>query len=339
MTLARAHGHLVVLRSTVVTLLAGSALAASVVGAQQPPATSGGSAPAAAGLELRSIKVQGNVWMISGAGANVAVQVGDEGVVVVDTGAAGRTPALLAAIRQITTRPIRYVINTSVTPDHVGGNAEIARLAGGATDGRGTGVTPAVIAHEGVFTAMARPQANGESPFPSAAWPTDAYTVRQRNIFFNGEPIDIVHQPSAHSDGDSIVYFRGSNVLVTGDIFTTTRLPLVDQTRGGTLGGMVTALNALLDIAVPAGNQEGGTYIVPGHGRVCDEADLLEYRDMAVMVRDRMQELVRTQKLTLDQVKARRPVIGWERRYSAPEWTTDMFIEAVYREMSGGGGR
>jgi hypothetical protein len=122
-------------------------------------------------------------------------------------------------------------------------------------------------------------------------------------------------------------------VLVTGDIYSTTNLPFVNRALGGSYGGVVDALNALLDIAVPDDLMEGGTYIIPGHGRVSDEADLVEYRDMAMIIRDRMQKLAAEGK-TLAQVKAARPAIGWEARYSQPGWTTDMFIEAIYPEFA-----
>jgi glyoxylase-like metal-dependent hydrolase (beta-lactamase superfamily II) len=289
------------------------------------------------GSVVHPFKVQGNVWMLVGAGANIAMQAGKEGVFLVDTGAPGTTDAVLAAIRQVTDAPIRYVVNTSLGPDRIGGNAAFAALSGGSTLGKGHGPMPALIAHDNMLLRMSTPDASGKAPYPANAWPSDAYMASQRNVFFNGEVVDIIHKPAAHTDGDSIVYFRGSNVLVSGDIFTTTNLPLIDRKQGGTSRGMLDALNAMLDIAVPENMQEGGTYIIPGHGRVCDEADLVEYRDMLHEIRDRMHDLVNVQHLTLEQVKARRPVLGWEGRYSRPEWTTDMFVEALYQEFSGNG--
>jgi cyclase len=282
---------------------------------------------------LDVIKVQGNVWLIAGAGGNIAVQAGDQGLVVVDTGADGLTDKVMEAIRGISTRPIRYIINTSIAPQHVGGNATLAALPGGSLLGATRGSTPAVIAQENVFNRMSQPGPDGKSAFPSAAWPSDGYFAPRRGIIFNGEAIDIIHMPNAFSDGDSAVYFRGSNVLVTGDIFTTTNLPMVNRALGGTYEGLLTALNALLDIAVPDDLMEGGTYIIPGHGRICDEADLVEYRDMVYEIRDRMRKLVDDGK-TLAQIKADRPVIGWEARYSQPGWTTDMFIDAIYPDFA-----
>lgn len=282
---------------------------------------------------VHAFKVQGNVWLLTGAGANIAMQVGKEGVLLADTGAAGMTDAVLAAIREVSNGPIRYLINTSLAPDHIGGNSVIGSLPGGSTSGEGRGPTPNMIAHENVLLRMSTPGPDKKSPYPTSAWPTDGYMVARRNLFFNGEVVDIIHQPAAHSDGDTIVYFRASNVLVSGDIFTTTNLPLIDRKQGGSSKGILDALNAMLDITVPENMQEGGTYIIPGHGRVCDEADLVEYRDMLHEIRDRAQNLVNVQNLTLEEVKAKRPVLGWEGRYSRPEWTTDVFVETLYAEF------
>lgn len=305
-------------------------LAATTVAAQtprppaEPPVES----------EIVVMHVQGNVWMIAGAGGNIAVQTGEQGTVVVDTGANGLSERVIEAIRGISTRPIRYIINTSIAPQHVGGNAVLAALPGGSVTGATRGATVAVIAQENVYARMTRPGPDGE-PFPSAAWPTDGYYSPVRSIIFNGEVIDVIHVPNAYTDGDSLVYFRGSNVLVTGDIYTTTGLPMVDRELGGTYAGVLEALNTALDIAVADDLAEGGTYIIPGHGRISDEADLVEYRDMVHIIRDRLQKMA-ADGLTLEQVKARRPVMGWEARYSRPEWTTEMFIETVYPEFAGG---
>ena len=206
--------------------------------------------------------------MLAGAGANIAVHAGAEGVLVVDTGASGMSEAVIAAIRGITDRPIRYIVNTSLTPQHVGGNEVLAVLPGGSTTGGERGAVVSVIAQENVLIKMSGPGSDGQAPYPASAWPTDAYYAPQRSIIFNSEIVDIIHQPAAHTDGDSIVYFRGSNVLVSGDIYTTTSLPLVDHRQGGTYAGLLDALNRMLDLAVADDLAEGGTYIIPGHGRV-----------------------------------------------------------------------
>jgi glyoxylase-like metal-dependent hydrolase (beta-lactamase superfamily II) len=281
---------------------------------------------------IDAIKVQGNVWMLGGAGANIAVQVGEQGIIVVDTGANGLSDKVIAAIRGISSRPIRYIINTSMALQHVGGNAALAVLPGGSTTGATRGASPNVLAQENVYRRMTQPGPDGKAIFSADAWPSDGYFAPRRRMIFNGEAVDIMHMPNAYSDGDSIVYFRGSNVLVTGDIFTTTNLPMVNRAQGGTYLGVLNALNVLLDTGAPDDLMEGGTYIIPGHGRVCDEADLVEYRDMVYEIRDRVKKLA-TDGKTLEQVKAAHPVIGWEGRYSQPGWTTEMFIEAIYPEF------
>jgi glyoxylase-like metal-dependent hydrolase (beta-lactamase superfamily II) len=283
---------------------------------------------------IHAYKVQGNVWIIPYEGANIAMQTGPEGVILVDTGAAGQTDAVLAAIREVTTGPIRYIINTSISPDRVGGNEKLTALAGGSTDGKGKGPTPNTLAQDNVLRRMSTPGPNGVAPYPTLAWPTDGYIAERRALHFNGEVVEILHQPNAHSDGDTLVYFRSSDVLVSGDLFSTTNFPLIDAKLGGTYQGMLDALNRMVDIAVPEVLQEGGTMIIPGRGRICDQADLVEYRDMVTEFGQRMQNLVGKQHMTLEQVKARRPLLGWEKRYSAPEMTTDALVEELYREFS-----
>ena len=175
--------------------------------------------------------------------------------------------------------------------------------------------------------------ARGEQIYLQDSWPTDGYYEAQRGQIFNGEAIDIIHMPNAFSDGDSVVYFRGSNVLVSGDVFTNTGLPTIDYSKGGTFLGTISALDRMLDITISDDLAEGGTYVIPGHGYISDEADLLEYRDMAYIVRDRLHRLIVEDGLSLEQVKAARPLLGWESRYNRPGWTVNMFLEAVYGEF------
>ena len=287
------------------------------------------------------LPLQGSVYLLATPASNVVAQIGDEGVLLVDTGAASVTEDILAAVRTLSDKPIRWIINTHVHPDHTGGNAVLEK-AGRATpqnqfgSGRAfPGSLPSgatIVAHESLLTRMSAP--TGETPpAPQAAWPVATYFGEGRELFFNGEAIQICHAPRAHTDGDSLVYFRHSDVVVAGDIFNMTSYPVVDLATGGTVNGIIAGLNHLLDIAIPKEKQEGGTLVIPGHGRVSDEADLVQYRDMVTIIRDRIQVLV-ARGMTLEQVKATRPTAGYDRRWSAPGWTSEMFVEAAYRTLA-----
>jgi glyoxylase-like metal-dependent hydrolase (beta-lactamase superfamily II) len=289
--------------------------------------------------EVHVLPVQGNVHMLVGAGGNVTVSVGDDGVLLVDSGLAQMSDKVVAAIRTLSTKPVRYVINTHVHPDHSGGNANVAEKNNELTlfnfnqRGAAEGADTQIIAHETVFNRMSRPP-DGEAASPSAAWPTQNY-IDKKNAFFNEEAIQIYHQPNAHTDGDSIVFFRKSDVISTGDIFVTTSYPVIDTQRGGHVNGIIAGLNRIIEIAVPKNIQEGGTQVIPGHGRLCEESDVVEYRDMVTIIRDRIQDAVKNG-MTLDQVKVARLTRDYDRRYGATTgfWTTDKFVEAVYRNLS-----
>jgi len=290
-----------------------------------------------------SLHVQGNVWVVFGAGGNVTVQATNaraagpgagEGVLLVDTGRQDMTSAVLAEIQKISSGRIEYIINTHADPDHVGGNETFARPRMDFlwTPGMITGPGVKVISHENVLPRLS----TGPNPYPTIAWPTHTYSSAQRKIFFNDEPIVIMHQPAAVTDGDSIVFFRQSNVIAAGDLFLTTTYPVVDPARGGSLAGIIGGLNALIDLMVPRYNQDGGTYVVPGHGRIGDQHDVLEYRDMLVIIGDRIRSGVARGR-SIQQVKALKPTLDYDARWGATTgaWTTDMFIEAVYAEMAG----
>jgi cyclase len=150
----------------------------------------------------------------------------------------------------------------------------------------------------------------------------------------------VLHQPAAHTDGDSIVFFRKSDVVVAGDVFVTTTFPLINLAQGGSFNGIIDALNRIIDLTVPRDKQEGGTYVIPGHGRITDEADVVDYRDMVTIIRDRFQNAIK-KGMTLEQVKAARLVRDYEGRYGATTgfWTTDAFVEAAYRSLSGPEGK
>jgi glyoxylase-like metal-dependent hydrolase (beta-lactamase superfamily II) len=289
--------------------------------------------------EVRVFPVQGNVYMLVGAGGNMAVQVGDDGVLLVDAGTGNLTDKVIAAVRQLSDKPIRIIINTHAHPDHVGGNESLAksggRIGGGLVVGGGSSGTGAsIIAHEAVLRSMTAP-AGRPGAMPAGAWPTDAYPGDSKDAFVNGEAIQLLHQPAAHTDGDSVVFFRRSDVIVTGDIFVTTSYPVIDAAKGGSLNGIITALNRIIDVAIPKDWEEGGTMVIPGEGRIADEADVAEYRDMLTIIRDRIQDYVK-KGLTLEQVQAARPTFEYDGRYgiTSGPWTTAMFVETAYKELS-----
>jgi cyclase len=288
--------------------------------------------------ELHTLRVQGSVYMITGDGGNVTVQIGNDGVLLVDTGLAQNADRLLAEVRKLSTAPIRYIINTHVHPDHVGGNEKIgaagSAIAGGnfAGDIADAGVGANIIAHINVLNRISMSSGN-QPAAPAKAWPTDTYLSNKKKIFFNGEAIEIIHVPSAHTDGDSLVFFRRSDVISTGDLLVTTSFPIVDLDRGGNIQGVVAALNRFIDISVPADKQEGGTYLIPGHGRLCDQADVVEIRDMTTIIRDRIQDGLK-KNLTLEQVKAGKPTLDYPVYNSSTGfWTPDRFIDAVYQSL------
>ena len=316
-------------KSAVASVFAGAVLAcASLVApiSAQNAATAG----------LHTLHVQGNVYMLVGAGGNITLQIGDDGVLLVDSGTAQSAGDVVKAIRMVTDKPIRYIINTSADPDHVGGNDAIGKLGStiaGGNVGAGAGVGAGIIAHENVLNRMSAPTGKS-SPYPTTAWPTDTFVSKQKELYFNGESIETIYKPG-HTDGDSIVYFRKSDVISAGELFNTLTFPVIDLSRGGSIKGVLAGLNDMLDIAIPKAMQEGGTYIIPGRGRLTDEADLLEYRDMVTIIRDRVQDAIKRGQ-TLDQVKAAKFTLDYDARWGATSgpWTTDMFIEAIYKDLS-----
>ena len=290
-------------------------------------------------VQVHLLKAQGNVYMLVGAGGNITVQVGDQGVLIVDTEYAPLSNKILAAIRTISDKPLRYIINTHYHGDHTGGNEPLKKagstIAGGnvSFDIADAAQGAQIIAHDNVLKRLS---ARTNNPaIPAAAWPTSTFIGEDKKLFFNGEGIHIVHQPAAHTDGDSIVFFRRSDVISSGDLFTTTNYPVIDLNAGGSIQGIIAGLNHIIDLMIPVYGQEGGTMVVPGHGRLCDLGDVINYREMATIIRDRVQDMVK-KGMSLDQVKAARPTRDYDPLYGATSgfWTTDMFVEAVYKGLS-----
>jgi cyclase len=309
------------------------AIAMSVVPAalaQQPDFTN---------AEIHVWPVQNNIYMLVGPGGNMTMQTGKDGVLLVDTMYAPVAEKIVAAIRSISQAPIRYIVDTHVHPDHVGGNEALRKAGSTITGGnvsadiKDSAEGAQIIAHQNILNRMSSANA-GQPASPSSTWPTDTYLTDEKGLFFNGEGVQIIHIPNAHTDGDSIVFFRRSDVISTGDLFTTTMYPIIDLDRGGSYRGFLAGLQKIIDLIIPVYGQEGGTMLVPGHGRLCDLGDIIEYREMAVIIGDRIQSMV-DQGMTLEQVKAAKPTIDYDPLYGSDTggWTTDKFVEAVYKSL------
>ena len=288
--------------------------------------------------ELHVWPVQGNIYMLVGDGANMTLQVSKQGALLVNSGFAGMSDKVVAAIKKLSARPLQYIINTNSYPDSTGGN-EPVRLSG--TTITGANVTndirdsregAQILAQENVLTRMSAPTGK-KAPTSTEAWPTDTFLGKEKTLFFNGEPIEIIHQPNALTDGDSFVFFRKSDVISAGDIFNTDGYPVIDVDKGGTIEGTVLALTRLVEMTIVEHEEEGGTLVVPGHGHLCDQAEVVEYRDMVAIVRDRVKDAVK-RGLTLEQTKAAKLTRDYDPIYGHNSyWTPDNFIEAAYRSL------
>ena len=337
-------------------MVAGAALLAAFVAAEfassqesqnasRPNATSNTSRQnrnSNAGGEVHLLPVQGNMSMLVGAGGNIAVQAGDDGILLVDSGVAAMSDKVLAAIQPLSKRPLVYIINTDDRPDHIGGNENIGKMGRPVpTDSQRYAVAERVaashayiIAFQTILDRMSAPTGQA-TPIPEGAWPNDTYSVSRKNIYFNGEAVQIFHQP-ANTDGNSLVLFRRSDVIAAGDIFDPSEYPIIDLQRGGSIQDVLEGLNRLKQMVIAADHQEGGTMIIPGHGRLSDAADLAVYQQMVTIVRDRLQDMIK-RGMTLEQVKAAKPTRDYDPIYGSTtgNWTTDMFIEAAYKSLSG----
>jgi cyclase len=346
------------------TTLATLSLAQAPAVAQQRSAQRGGESAG----ELHWWPVRRNIWMLVGAGTNIAASVGPDGVLLVNAGTAQSSPRVIAAIKDLQgqlnafgfldvmtpqrggaetrsrfpvnshppPKPVRYIIDTSSLPHSIGGNAAVAASGVTYTGGNVAGTIAdssegaAVLAHENVLNRMV----GADAPF--AALPTETYFTGEYKVstFFNDEGVQIIHVPNAATDGDSFVYFRGSDVIAAGDLLNMDSFPIIDVEAGGSINGVLDGLNAILKLAIPEFRTEGGTMIVPGHGRLADSADVGYYRDMLTIIRDQVKALI-DEGQTLEQVIETRPTFGYEARFgkNTGAWTTNMFIEAVYRSL------
>jgi cyclase len=287
-------------------------------------------------LEVETLPVQGRIQMLAGAGANIAVQAGDDGILIVDTGFEQMSGKVIAAIRKISNKPLRTIINTTLADAHTGANGPLVKAGFLNQAGPGLGGRPNeadLIGHGQLLRLMTE---IGEAKISTDRWPPSTFQGKQKDLYSNDEPVVIMHIANAVTAADVIVWFRKSDVIATGDIFDQTSFPFIDVAHGGHINGIIEGLNTLLDIMVPKHLQEGGTMAVPGHGRISDEHDVLEYRDMVTIIRDRVQNAI-NKKMTLQQVKAAKPspTYEYEPRFGRnAAWTAEMFVEAIYKNLS-----
>ena len=292
--------------------------------------------------EVQLLHVKGDVYMVAGAGGNIAVQAGSDGVLMVDTGSGELTDKVLAAVETISDQPVRYIVNTSYPLDYTGGNEAISASGRLVTSFRGTGSRSvqgqfggdraSVVSYYTVFHQMAAPL--DESLMrEEGAWPDNTFSTPLKRLYFNEEPVIIMHQPST-TDGNSVVLFRKSDVIAAGAVLNLETYPVIEVDAGGSIQSTISSLNALIDLAVPDGRSEGGTLVIPGRGRISDFAELAQHRDMLAIIRDRVQHLI-GEGMSLGQVLEARPTHGFDDRYGSDNgaWTTDMFLEAVYRSL------
>lgn len=298
------------------------------------------------GIEV--LRVRPDFYMIAGAGGNIGVQVGSNGVLLVDTGSQAASDQVLGAVQKLTDQPVRLILNTSADADHVGGNGKLAKAgqslfpvtpeANEFAKAMTNGGAASILAPEAVLRRMSA--RTGDVPaFPAENWPTEAFYHKRQTMYFNDEGIEMLYQRAAHSDADSIVFFRRSDVVVAGDVIDTNRFPVIDIAKGGSVAGEIDALNRIIEVAIPPGPfvfLGGGTYVIPGHGRICTQFDVVEYRDMIVIIRDVIEDMIR-RGMTLDQIQAASPAKPFERQYGATsgDWTTRNFVEAVYKSLTG----
>ena len=282
-------------------------------------------------VEIQTLHVHDNVYMLFGAGGNTTVQAGSEGLLVVDTQFAPLADRLHDAAAKLSEGPLRYIINTHMHGDHIGGNARLRQLA------PGTAVEPLlVIAHLNAYTRLVQLEREDPDLVPEGSLPADSFDTDQTDFHFNGEAVLLHYAPNAHTDGDIIVHFRRSDVIATGDVFVSGGYPFIDIDNGGSVQGIIDALNFILALAVPAETQEGGTLIVPGHGRICDEADVVEYRDMVVIITERIQDMI-GRGMSLREIQRARPTLDYDTEYVNDNSfvSAERFVEAIYQSLAG----
>lgn len=278
------------------------------------------------------LSVRPDVAMLTVDGLNLAINYGADGIVVVDSGPAGSTDRILEAIRQVSTAPIRYIVNTSADKDRTGGNEGIANAGRSFTSGT-LGEAAQIIAHK---NALLRTLAEPGQNYPAAALPSEIFTRKYRNSRLNNQAIQVIWEPQAHTDGDVVVLMRRSDVVVTGEIFDPTRFPVIDLEHGGSIQGEIDALNEILNGmvvgATPLTEKPGETLIIPARGALANKDDLVNYRDMVTIVRDRVEDGMKRRQ-TLQQIQTADPLQGFRDRYAESPESARKFVVSVYQSL------
>jgi len=286
------------------------------------------------GVEIQTLKVRDNIYMLVGQGGNITVQTGNDGILIIDTQYSELSGKILTAIRELSDGPIRHIINTHHHGDHVGGNANLKAAGftpvggnvGGDLGDAGEGAR--ILAHENVLLNMAQ-----DSDVDPEVWPTLTYFTEKKDFWFNDEGVRVLHQPNAHTNGDSIVFFRKSDVITTGDAYITSFYPFIDMSAGGTINGFIDAANAIIDLIIPVYGQDGGTLVIPGHGRLSDIGDVINWREMLTIVRDRIRDM-KGRGMTLEEVLAARPTRDYDPRWAGERiFSTENFVTSVYMTL------
>jgi cyclase len=268
-------------------------------------------------VEIKSTKLGTNVYTLEGSGGAIGILAGPDGILMVDSQFAPLSEKIAAAIKQINPGPIRILINTHVHGDHTGGNENFAKMGA------------LIVARPQLRARLEKPApgANGApgTPAPPAALPILTYDAPM-TFHMNGEQVQLIPIPSAHTDGDTLVKFVNADVIMTGDFYRSLGYPNIDRANGGSLSGMLAGLSRIVELAGPS------TKIVPGHGAIVDRAAVAAHRDMIVAIRDKVAPMVK-KGLTLEQVSAAKPTADYDTKVPGVGTTGDRFVGQLYAEL------
>jgi len=272
-------------------------------------------------VEIKTHNVAGNVYMLEGTGGNIGVSIGEDGVFLIDDQFAPLTKKIVSAIRKLSDKEIRFLVNTHIHPDHTGGNENFGRM--------GT----LIFAHDSVRAWLKGGTIDRRTGKRGPGKPRKSLPLITFNdtvtFHLNGEEVHVFKAPNAHTDGDSIVHFKGSNVIHMGDVFRTTNYPYIDKNHGGTFKGMVEAMNIAVELADP------NTRVIPGHGVVSDQKGMMEFRDMLVAIGTNIQDLINNRK-SLEETLGAKPTAKYDARWGKTRFfTKERLVTLIYNELKG----